>query len=83
VGVEQALQRGLARVLGHAFGEVRHDDAHAVGVVGFTHLKICGLPAPDLARLFPEDDVHLAREAAHQMLRPLEHEVPPQVRKAD
>ena len=27
--------------------------------------------------------VMLSREAAHQMLRPLEHEIPPQVRKAE
>jgi hypothetical protein len=36
----------------------------------------------DIDRLFPEDDVHLAGETAHEMLRALEDEVPPQVRKA-
>jgi hypothetical protein len=34
-------------------------------------------------RLFPKDHAPLGREPAHQVLRPLEHEVPPQMRKAD
>ena len=81
--VKQALQRGFARILGHALRQVRNDDADARRVFGFPDLEESGLTRADLDRLLPEDHVHLAREAAHQVLRPLEHEVPPQVREAN
>ena len=62
---------------------MRNDDADVVRVLRFANLQISGLVLADVDRLFPEDHVHLARKAAHQMLRTLEHEIPSQVRKAD
>jgi len=81
--VEQALQRGLAHILGHPFRQVRNGDPDVGRVFGLADLEISGFPAADVDRLLPVNDRHLARKTAHQMLRPLEHEVPPQVRKAD
>src|SRR3954471_18491142 len=56
-------------------------DIRRVG--GLADLQKGGLLGSDVDRLFPEDHIHVAREAAHQMLRALKHEVPPQVRKTN
>ena len=81
--VQQTAERGLPSVFGHALREVRNDDSH-VGCVGrLADLQIGGFARKDLDRLLPENHIHVAREPAHQMLRPLEHEVPSQVRKAN
>ena len=82
MSVQQALQRRFARVLRHAFRQVRNDDPDVGRVLRLANLEVGRFLRADVDRLFPVDDVHLAGEAAHQMLRPLEHEVPPQVRKA-
>ncbi len=80
--VEQPLQDlGLLR-RSEAFRQLRGGHHHAVlGVEP-------GVEAGRLARrrghrLFPVDHPPVGREAAHQVLRALEHEVPSQVREAD
>jgi hypothetical protein len=80
--VEQALQRRFPGFVWHAFGKVGNDEADVARVLGLADLQICRLFRPDGHRFLPVDDRHLAGKAAHQMLRPLEHKVPPQVRKA-
>ena len=81
--IQEPLQRGLARILRHALRQMRHDDPEVRTDVSGTDLQKSGLVMADINRLLPIDDVHLPGEAAHQMLRPLEHEVPSQVRKTD
>src|SRR6185437_1104679 len=82
VGVEKTHERGLARVLRHALRQMGDDDMDIRRVRGLADLQVRGLSRPDFDRFLPEDDVHGARKPAHQVLRPLEDEVPPQVRKA-
>ena len=53
VRVEQALQRSLTRVVGHAFGKVRHDDANAVRVIGLADLQVRRFARADLASALP------------------------------
>jgi hypothetical protein len=62
--------------------DVRDDDPDVGIILGGPDSKQRRLLAVDLDRLFPEDHGHLVSEAAHQVLRPLENEIPPQVRKA-
>ena len=89
-GIERALayQRAGGAVIEEDVGEqplrqVRGHDANVWKVLGLTDLKISGLALLDLDRLFPVNDRHLVREATHEVLRTLEHEVPPQVRKTE
>ena len=85
MSVEQPLQaspRAASSLM--PFGKVRDDDPDVREAFGLADLEERRVSlAADVDRLFPEDDVMSLGEAAHQMLRPLEHEVPPQVRKAD
>ena len=81
--IEQAPERGLARVRRACPREMRDDDPDVGKMLGFADPEVSGFARADVHRLFPVNDVHAAREAAHEVLRTLEHEVPPQVRKAD
>ena len=76
--VEQRGKRGVRLFAVEPGGQLRDGDAHAP----FLADRNGGRPGPDL-RLFPEHHGHPFGEAGHEMLGPLEHEVPAQVRKAE
>ena len=80
--VEQALQRRLAPLIVQPFRKVRGSHADVREILGLPNLQEWRFASADVHRLFPIDHRHGPGEAAHQMLRPLEDEVPPQVRKA-
>lgn len=78
--VEQGAQCFRLLMPAEAGGEVRGEDGDA-GTVADMGVQRRTWRIVD--RLFPNDDLPVPGEAAHQMLRPLIDEVPAQVTEAD
>jgi hypothetical protein len=81
IDFEQRPEQRIPVGLGDRFGQLRrHHDHAGLGAGTDVERRLVALAGD---RLFPEDDPVIPGEAAHEVLRPLKDEIPPEVRETD
>src|SRR5690606_34768385 len=80
--LEQALKRRTVAIGAETWRQDRHRH-HDAGAPAANELQRGPRLAGVVDRLFPERHVAALRELAHEMLRALQHEIPPQMSEAD